>query len=177
MDTIERSTGRFTFIDRFPLVHRIILFLFGLLPLSALYELLILPMRQDGTIAFAFIPFPISLGALAVSFVFIGSALFGAEQHTTFDAGLRTIIHRSLRGLAGLREQRYPFGMVARIEVRTHERSDGPASHNIILTITRGREIEFGRFGSRDEAERHREEVAEMLRGSGQADKALQVPH
>jgi hypothetical protein len=177
MDTIERSTGRFTFIDRFPLVHRIILFLFGLLPLFAPYELLFLPSWKGNSADFAIISVLISLGALAFSFVFIGSALFGAEQHITFDAGLRTIIHRSLRGLAGLREQRYPFGMAARIEVRTRERSDGPASHNIILTITQGREIEFGRFGSRDEAERHREEVAEMLRGLGRADKALQVPH
>jgi hypothetical protein len=177
MDTIESSTGRIAFIDRFPLVHRIILALLGLLPLAAPYELLILPLRQDSTITVSFIPFLISLGALAVSFVFIGSALLGAEQHITFDAELRTIICRSLRGLAGLLEQRYPFGMVAHIEVRTHEQSDGPASHNIILTITQGREIEFGRFGSRDEAERHREEVAEMLRGPGLADKALQGPH
>lgn len=76
-----------------------------------------------------------------------------------------------------LREQRHPFGMVARIEVRAHEWSDGSASHNIVLGITKGSDVEFGHFGSKDDAERHLVEVAEMLGVPGLANKALPIPH
>jgi hypothetical protein len=177
VDTIDRSSGRITFTDRFPLVQRVTLFLFGLLPLSAPYELLILPSLKGVPAVFAFIPVLISLASLAVSILFIASALFGSEQSVIFDAGLRTIIHRSRPGLAGMREQRHPFGMVARIDARTHEWSDGPPSHNIVLGITKGPEIAFGRFGSKDDAERHLAEVAEMLGVHGLANKALPIPH
>jgi hypothetical protein len=177
VDTIDRSSGRIAFTDRFPLVQRIALFLFGLLPLSAPYELLILPLQRGDSDVVAFIPVLISLVSLAVSILFIASALFGSEQSIIFDAGLRTIIHRSRPGLASVREQRHPFGMVARIEMRTHEGGDGPASHNIILGITKGPEVEFGHFGSKDDAERHLVEVAEMLGVPGLANKALPIPH
>ena len=50
--------------------------------------------------------------------------------------------------------------------------SDGSASHNIVLGITKGPEVELGR-----DAERHLVEVAEMLGVPGLANKALQIPH
>jgi len=177
MDRIERSSSRITFIDRFPPAQRFVLFFFGLLPLVAPYELLIEPSWKTGAVVFAFLPAVISLGAIAVSIIFIYSALFGAEQHITFDSGLRTIIHRSRPGLAGLREQRQPFGAVERIELRIHEWSDGPASHNIVLSILRGPELEFGRFESKEEAEQLREEIVMLLGLPAAAVPGGHAPH
>jgi len=158
-------------------MERVTLFLFGRLLLSAPYDLFVILWWRGISVVFAFSPVLILLVSHAVSIPVIPSALFGSEQSIIFDDGMRTIVHRSRAGLASKWKQRHPFGMVARIGVRPHEWSDGTASRNIVLGLTKGLEVDFGHFGSKDDAERHLVEVAEMLGGPQLTNRALPIPH
>ena len=99
---------------------RVFLFIAGLLPCLAPYELLIKPQWKEFNLVTLFALF-ISLGAITVSLGFIGGALFGRNQTLRFDANTRTVLYAYESLIMQLREKRYSFRDVSSIEIFTHQ--------------------------------------------------------
>ncbi len=89
--TIQKD-GQIQFTEQMSTGLRIFLFLVGLFPWMAPYELLIKPGWTGFHVTTLFFVI-ISLGAIAVSLAFIGGAIFGLNQMLTIDPASRTITH------------------------------------------------------------------------------------
>ncbi len=131
---------------------RIFLFLMGLLPWLAPYEFFI--KRQWSEFSFVMIFFVlISLGAIAVSLGFIGAAVFGMNQTTTFDLKHQTITHRYETAVNALRTKRYTFRDITKSEIREDDWDSGPRTYSLEIYFKDGHKILCGNFSSRPEAE------------------------
>lgn len=155
MDAIHQSSSQLEFSGRFSLGARILILLGGLLPLIAPYELLIRPSWRGEFSSILWFFLLISAGAVAISLLTIYAAVFGLSQRMRFDSGRQVITYGSESALLRHREKRYPFSAIDTLRVKTHEWTDGPATHNLVLKLKGAREIEFGRFTERVEAERY----------------------
>lgn len=137
---------------------RVFLFLLGLLPCLAAYELLIKPGWTGFTIITLFFLI-ISLGAIAVSFGFIGAAILGMNQSVTFDLAARTITHRYATAVNSLRTKRYSFHDIAKSEIREHDWDTGPRTYSLEIYFKDKHKILMGNFASRKEAESVLEQI------------------
>lgn len=131
---------------------RVFLFIIGLFPWLAPYELLIKPGWTGFNLATLFFLI-ISLGAIAVSFGFIGAAVFGMNQTATFDLAARVITHRYETAVNALRTKQYTLHDIAKTEVREHDWDSGPNTYSIEIHFKDKHKIMCGNFSSRKEAE------------------------
>ncbi len=131
---------------------RIFLFLMGLLPWLAPYEFFVKRQWNEFSIIMLFFIL-ISMGAIAVSFGFIGAAVFGMNQTTTFDLKHQTVIHRYETAVNALRTKRYTFRDIAKTEVREHNWDSGPNTYSLEFHFKDRHKILCGNFSSRKEAE------------------------
>jgi len=131
---------------------RVFLFLLGLLPWLAPYELLIKP-GWTGFHISTLVFLAISLGAIAVSLGFIGAAVFGMNQTATFNLSTRTITHRYETAVNALRTKNYSFNDISRSEVREHDWDSGPNTYSLEIYFKDKHKILCGNFSSRKEAE------------------------
>ena len=138
----------------------------GLFPLLAAYELLIKP-SWSGKINWL-IPFflLISIGAIVLSIFFICSALFGINQFIQIDSTNRIITRGYKAGLLRFRQNQYIFSEVEIVQLKVHKWTDGPPRHNIGLKAIGHREIEFGRFATKEEAEKYLSILEDMIKKS-----------
>ena len=131
---------------------RIFLFLMGLLPWLAPYEFFV--KRQWNEFSFVMIFFIlISLGAVAISFGFIGAAVFGMNQIITFDLKNQTVTHRYETAVNALQTKRYNFRDITKTEVREHDWDSGPRTYSLEIYFKDGHKILCGNFSSLKESE------------------------
>ncbi len=88
MPTVTQTENKIVITETMSTGIRVFLFIMGLLPWMAPYELLIKP-GWTGLSLMTLVFVGISLGAIAVSFGFIGAAIFGMNQTATFDLNTR----------------------------------------------------------------------------------------
>jgi hypothetical protein len=131
---------------------RAFLFIVGLFPWLAPYQLLIKPGWTGFNIATLFFLI-ISLGAIAVSFGFIGAAVFGMNQTTSINLSARAITHRYETTVNALRTKHYTFRDIAKTEVREHDWDSGPNTYSLEIHFKDRHKILCGNFSSRKEAE------------------------
>ncbi|MBI5840342.1 MAG: hypothetical protein HZB19_09590 [Chloroflexi bacterium] len=131
-ETVE-TNDRIEFKERTSTGLRVFLFVVGLLPWFAPYELLIKP-GWNGFHWLTIFFVVISLGAIVVSFGFIGGAIFGMNQTLTFNSQTRTITHAYETAVTSLREKRYAFRDVNKIEISTHDWDTGPSTYGLKIT-------------------------------------------
>lgn len=162
MDSIHQTTGRIEFADRLTVFHRATLAIMGLLPLYAPYDLLLRSSAAEAITPFSWIPLLISLGAILVSLLFIGAALFGMDQRVVIESATGAVIHSHRTRMIGTRTARYAFASIEGIDIAVHEWSDGPSTYTIKMEMFGGGSIEFGRFPGREEAERYLAEVRKL---------------
>ena len=152
MPTVTQTNDKIEITETMSTGIRIFLFIMGLLPWMAPYELLIKP-GWTGFSLMTLVFVGISLGAIAVSFGFIGAAIFGMNQTTTFDLNARTITHRYETIVNALRTKRYSFNDMTKSEVREHNWDSGPNTYSLEIYFKDKHKILCGNFSSRAEAE------------------------
>lgn len=152
MPNITQTEDKIEIVETMSSGIRIFLFLMGLLPWLAPYEFFV--KRQWHEFSFVMLFFIlISLGAIAVSFGFIGAAVFGMNQTTTFDLKHQTVIHRYETAVNAQRTKRYTFRDIAKTEVREHDWDSGPSTYSLEIYFQDRHKILCGNFSSRTEAE------------------------
>ena len=152
MSSITQTNGKIEITETMSTGVRIFLFIMGLLPWFAPYELLIKP-GWTGFSIMTLVFAAISLGAIAISLGFIGAAVFGMNQTVTFDLTARTITHRYETAVNALRTKRYSFSDMTKSEVREHDWDSGPRTYSLEIYFRDGHKILCGDFASRKEAE------------------------
>lgn len=95
----------------------------------------------------------ISLGAIAVSFEFIGAAVFGMNQTTSIDLSACAITHRYETAVNALRVKRYSFRDITKTEVREHDWDTGPRTYSLEFHFKDKHKILCRSFSSRKETE------------------------
>jgi hypothetical protein len=162
MEQIVQTGDRIEFTEHMSAGMRVFLFIVGLLPWLAPYELLIRPGWTRFSI-FTLFFLVISLGAVAVSLAFIGGAIFGLNQTLTIDRACRTIIHAYESAAFPLKVRTYAFGQLQSIELMDHDWDSGPSTHGLKFTFADGHHTEPGSLSSREEARQWKEQIEGWL--------------
>lgn len=152
MPNITQTEDKIEIIETMSTGIRIFLFVVGLLPWLAPYEFFVKYQWNEFSFAMVFFIL-ISLGAIAVSFGFIGAAVFGMNQTTTFDLKHQTVTHRYETVVNALRTKRYTFRDITKTEVREHDWDSGPRTYSLEIYFKDRHKILCGNFSSRTEAE------------------------
>jgi hypothetical protein len=152
MQTMTQTETRIEFTETMSTGMRVFLFILGLFPWLAPYEFFIKHQWSEFSLLMIFF-LVISLGAISVSFGFIGAAVFGLNQTVTFDLKNQTITHRYETTANALRTKRYTFRDIAKSEVREHDWENGPNTYSLGIHFKDRHKILCGDFSSRTEAE------------------------
>ena len=142
---------------------RICLFVAGLVPLLAPYELLVKPRWNAFLSPFFFISLLISLGAVGITVIFLAAALVGLNEKIRFNAARREVTYGYGAPLIRWREKRTSFAEIREVKIETQTWSDGPDTYRVQLDMLHGRAIQFGRFATVEEAERTCANVRALL--------------
>ena len=139
------------------------LLLFGLAPLLAPYELLVVPRWSTSAGLALLVPLIISAGALALSGALLALAIAGRSRHIVFDRAHRVIAMRAVAAFGRGRRTQIPFVDVEEIGVVASAWESGPDTYDIELAIRGQRPLRFGGFTTREGASRALTEVREAL--------------
>ena len=143
-----------------PAGTRVLFLLLALFPLLAPYDLILRPgWHSDLNVPFFFAAL-VSLGALAVSALLAWAALAGLDARTRFDRRSGLITHSVRAPVLSRRTARYPLASLGRLEIQTHDWSDGPPSYSLRMILEDGRAIDSGSSWSRNEIEGVRRRVS-----------------
>lgn len=164
IDSTVDSGKLIEFSDRMPPLVRVLIFVFGFIPLYAPYDLLLPLSRWNSFSIFLLVgAVAISLGATVLSLLFMAAALFGISSTVRFDGASRIVTYSWETAVTGLRVRQHPFEEIERLGIETHEWTDGPPTHRLIADLRAGRSFEFGTFDVRAEAERYLEKLKKMI--------------
>jgi hypothetical protein len=163
IDSTVDSGKLIEFSDRMPPLVRVLVFVFGLIPLYAPYDLLFPLSRWNSFSTFLVGAVAISLGATVLSLLFMAAALFGISSTVRFDGASRSVTYSWETAVTGLRVRQHSFEEIERLAIETHDWSDGPATHRIVADLKAGPSFEFGKFDVRGEAERYLEKLKKMV--------------
>jgi hypothetical protein len=105
----------------------------------------------------------ISIGAIGVSIFFISAALFGRSQHFQVDGTNRVLRYRFKTAINPFREEVYDFSQIEVLEIKVNEWDSRSDSYDISLKIRGKREMKFGDFTSRQEAEYYLTTLEKMI--------------
>jgi hypothetical protein len=151
------------FSDHISPVARVLIFVFGLVPLYAPYDLL-LPLSKWNSFSIVFVwALAISLGATILSLLFIAAAFLGISSTVRFDGARRIVTYSWETAVTGLKVRQHAFEEIARLGIETHEWTDGPATHRIVAELKAGRGFEFGKFDARTDAARYLEKLQKII--------------
>jgi hypothetical protein len=133
---------------------RIFIFVAGLIPLLAPYELLFKPKWNTFASPFFFMSLLISLGSVVVTVFFLAAAVAGLNEVIRFNTVKREVTHGFGAPLLKWREERVPFAEIREVRVTSQSWSEGPDTYTLRLDAANGRAIPFGKFASVEEAEK-----------------------
>jgi uncharacterized membrane protein YhaH (DUF805 family) len=152
LNYINESNGQLSFTDRMPRGLRVFIFLAGLIPFLAPYELLIRPRWHDVNVLLIF-PVLISLGAVGVGIMFMLAGVLGLNQTLCFDISSRSVRYSYETAITQVRRKHYQFSDLEQIEIRTTDWESKPPTYGLRLIFADGRKVEMCDFDTRDEAE------------------------
>jgi hypothetical protein len=163
IDSTVDSSKLIEFSDRVPPLVRALIFVFGLIPLYAPYDLLLPLSRWNSLSIFLVGAVAISLGATVLSLLLLAAALLGISSRVRFDGASRIVTYSWETAVTGLRVRQYAFEEIKRLGIETHEWTDGPATHRLVADLKAGRSFDLGTFDARAEAERYLEKLKKMI--------------
>ena len=134
-----------------PAGQRVLFLAIGLFPLLAPYQLIIRPDWNDYTHPFFLLALIISVGAVAVSLLFVWAGLAGLSSRIRFDRAIGTVTYQASAPVASLRTVRSPIGEIASIRAETHDWSDGAPSFSLVTEMEDGSSLKCGSSWSREE--------------------------
>lgn len=142
---------------------RAFIFLAGLVPLLAPYELLIRTKWEDLFNLFFLVALFISLGALFVSAFFIFFALAAYNRRLVFDRANRSLTYGTSHVLQPYRECHYAFDQLVSVDVEAHDSSDGPQTYSLRLEARDGSRFGIGYFNDRAQVDGLRDSIADWV--------------
>ena len=160
--TFLADPDQIVFTERMPAGVRIFLVLVGFVPFLAPYDLLIRPDWVGFSLPLVFAIF-VSLGAVAVGFLFIFSGLFGLNQELQFNRRTRTVEYAYETPLIPVRRFRYQFGDIKEMRVNTHDWSDSPSTYGVQVVFRDDRKTEVGSFAKEIDAEDALQKVRQLI--------------
>ena len=164
---VTESAERLDLISAMPVGKRIFLALLGLIPLLAPYELVWRVQWHDYW-NLVFLLFAIvSVGAVAVSGLFLFAALAGLSSRMSFDALRSNFTYSERAPLVPQRTQVLPLSSIESIHIRTQEWSDGSPSYSLRVTMFNGAVFDSGSSESRQEIEQAKVQVEAFLNRTG----------
>ncbi len=163
MDKITRAGQTLVFEKRVPPAVRVAIFLFGLFPLLAPYELLFKIRWESYFNPSFFIALLFSMVMLAASVFVVFIALFAQDHHVCFDGGRATLTHGWSDVLRAYRQTDYRFDELSAPALETHIWSDSPKTFDLLVRTRSGAKISFGDFKSREEALLYQELLAGII--------------
>lgn len=146
--------------------------LLGLVPLLAPYELLIQAGWQTYAHPFFLLAALISAGAVAVSVLLLFAAVGGWSSRMVFDAGRSTFTFTRKAPILRQRLSEHPISALARVEVATHEWSDGAPSYCLRVVTKSAESFESGASQSRGEVEAVEQRLRAFLRRAEETERA-----
>jgi hypothetical protein len=148
---------------------RLLFALLSLIPLLAPYELLWkVGWTAYWNLSFAFAAF-VSAGAMAVSAFFVFAALAGRSTRMRFDATRSTFTYTEVAPVIPRRTRALPLASIARVEVRTHDWSDGDPSFALRIETCGGEAFDTASSPSRQDVESAKARVEAFLARAGHA--------
>jgi hypothetical protein len=151
--SIRQWGGGIEFRSHLSPAVRALILIGGMLPLLAPYDLVLKPLSRGGLGAVGWFFVLLSAGAVALSLLAFAGALFSLSQRLRFDRRDGVIVYGFEAALLRYRERRFPFSAVEALDIKRHQWSDDPASFNLVLRLKGFRDIEFGGFAQRVDAE------------------------
>ena len=164
---VSDNAERLDIISPVPVGKRILLALLGLIPLLAPYELL-WRVQWNHYWHPVFLLFAIvSMGAVAVSGLFLFAALAGLSSKMTFNGLRSTFTYLERAPIVPQRTQVLPLSSIESIHIRTQEWSDGSPSYSLRITMFNGAVFDSGSSESRQEIEQVKMQVETFLNQTG----------
>jgi hypothetical protein len=142
---------------------RLFLFVAGLVPLLAPYELLLRPAWTTYASPAFVLAVVISAGAVAVSLLMLAAAIAGVDEEVRFDPAGRVVVHRSRSPVAPVRVRRIPFDGIATLEIEAVQWDSRADTFRLRLGSLGERTVHLGAFNTREAAEHARREILSML--------------
>lgn len=156
MNNITQSNNAIEFKNYLSKAERILIMIFGLLPLLAPYELIIKPNYSEFPILFKMLNLIISIGAIAVSSFLIYSSFFALNKIIQINSDDKLIIYKYRSAFKPFCTINYSFSKIESINLKAIEWESRADTYTIALKIKdRKRDIDFGGFTSKEEAERY----------------------
>lgn len=151
MLTVIERPEIFEIQSRMRTAKRVVLALLALFPLIAPWELLIKPDWTEVLHPIFFFMAAISIGAVAVSLMFVWAAIAGLDSRMRFDRELGTFTWSTRAPVIAVRRVRKPIGEIANLRTVTHEWTEGSPSYTIQVEMTDGTALKSGSSWSRSE--------------------------
>lgn len=158
MYEISETSDRLEFRKKLSVATRLLIFVCGLLPFLAPYELLIRPRWEELSGPIWMLCVSISAGAVLVSLFFFAFAILGLNQVFRFDLTRHTMTYGFDGPLLRYRQRTYAARDVQRIDIERDSGTDGPDYYNLVVVTSTAR-FSFGEFSSRQEAERYKSQL------------------
>jgi hypothetical protein len=163
MYTIHQSGNVIEFSNKVSPGVRVLIFLFGLVPLLAPYELLIkIKWESYFNLPFAISLF-IALGATAVSLFLFFFALMSMNQRLRFDGDRRVLTYGYNTAILPFMAKDHPFRKITALAVEVNDWGDGPTTYDLRLQVEGERKITFGNFEKRDDADRYHRVLKNLI--------------
>jgi hypothetical protein len=150
-----------------PWGRRLLLSLIGVFPLLAPWELLVSARWSDHLNPLFLLSVAISAGAIALSALLFFAALAGLSSRMVLDATRSTFTYSAIAPIVSRRVRVYPFAALERVDVSTHEWSDGAPTYSLRIVTGDGVAHESASSWSRDEIEGYRDSVNAFLARHG----------
>jgi len=145
---------------------RIVIFIAGLFPLIAPYELLMKPKWTTFASPFFLSGLLISLVAVGLSIGFLVAAVVGLNEVVRFNTVQRKVTYGFGAPFIKWRENHILFADIREVRVDTQTWESRPDTYRLRLDTTHtlgGRPIKFGNFATMEEAEKTQVEVRTVL--------------
>lgn len=162
IDVIERA-GSIEVRSVMPVGRRVLFFLLAFIPLLAPYELILKPDWQDYFNFFFLISALIAGGAMVLSALFVWSAIAGLDSSLRFDRISGGLTYTSGSAVIGWRTEHGRISEITRLEVETHDWSDGSPSYAFAARLADGRSFKSASSESRQVIEQIAEKVTAFL--------------
>jgi len=146
-----------------PWGRRLLFALIGIFPLIAPWELLVSVRWSDHLNPFFLLSVAISAGAITLSVLLFFAALAGLSSRMVLDAARSTFTYSAIAPIVPRQVRMYPLAALERIDVRTHEWSDGAPTYSLRIVTGDGVVHETASSWSRDEIEGYRDSVNAFL--------------
>lgn len=144
-------------------IPRIIVFLFGLVPLIAPYEILIQTDWQSYfNLYFAF-ALLICLGAITVSFFFFMFALLGLDELVVIDPITSSIRHEWSSPVLKSQFKTWSFSEISELNVLLESWSDGADYYQLEFVNKNGEKLKFAKFSTEEQANQKRNEIVSLI--------------